>query len=62
MLESAKFEEKHTHIEQARKIYEQLDLEMAPGLVQVALARINFEERQRNIDKDKVCELYEKSF
>lgn len=40
----------------ARKIYEQLDTELAPGLVKVALARINFEKREKNFDKAR--ELY----
>lgn len=44
----------------ARKIYEQLTTEIAPGLIRASLEFINFEKRERNFDKAK--ELYFSSF
>lgn len=45
LLGSALFEEMQQNSPRARKIYEQLDQEIAPGLVKSSLARINFEKR-----------------
>lgn len=60
LLGSALFEEMQQNSPRARKIYEQLDQEIAPGLVQSSLARINFEKRQGNTER--VRELYFKAF
>lgn len=60
LLENASFEEIQSNALRARKIYEQLDTEIAPGLVKARVARINFEKRQGN--NDKARELYFESF
>lgn len=60
LIENAKFEEMSSNSMKARKIYEQLDTEIAPGLVKATLARINFEKRENNMDKAK--ELYFNAF
>jgi hypothetical protein len=48
LIGSAMFEESQSNAPRARKIYEQLDQEIAPGLVKATMARINFEKRQGN--------------
>ena len=45
MIENALFEELQSNIPRARKIYELLDQEIAPGFVKSQIARINFEKR-----------------
>jgi len=60
LIENAKFEEVNGNSPRARKIYEQLDTEIAPGLVKAQLARINFEKREKNLDKAR--ELYSNAF
>jgi len=44
----------------ARKIYETLHGEIAPGLIKSTIAYINFEKRMDNLEKAKA--LYYKSF
>lgn len=39
-----------SNIPRARKIFEQLDTEIAPGLVKASIARINFEKRQGSVE------------
>ena len=60
LIGSATFEEQQQNSPRARKIYEQLDQEIAPGLVKATMARINFEKRQGN--QERVRELYYKAF
>ena len=60
LIEHALFEEMRQNSLRAGKIFEQLDLEIAPGLVRAAIARINFEKRQGHVDKAR--ELYFKAF
>ena len=60
LIENAKFEEIASNSLKARKIYEQLTSEIAPGLIKATLARINFEKRENNFDKAK--ELYFNAF
>ena len=60
LLENANFEELQSNIPRARKIHEQLEQEIAPGLIKVEVARINFEKRQGSVEKAK--ELYFKAF
>ncbi len=60
MLENAIFEEEQLQVQKARKIYEQLQNEIAPDYVKSLLMYINFEKRQNNIEKAK--ELYFKAF
>jgi len=60
LIENAIFEEMQSNSLRARKIYEQLDQEIAPGLIRATIARINFEKRQGNADKAR--ELYFKAF
>lgn len=59
-LEYAMFEEIQQNIPRARKLFEQLDEEIAPGLVKATINRINFEKRQGN--NDKARELYFNAF
>ena len=60
MIENALFEELQSNIPRARKIYELLDQEIAPGFVKSQIARIIFEKRQGN--SDKANELYYQAF
>lgn len=60
LIESAIFEEMQSNSLRARRIYEQLDQEIGPGLIRATIARINFEKRQGNVDKAR--ELYFKAF
>lgn len=60
LIGSAMFEEQQSNSPRARKIYEQLDIDIAPGLVKATMARIHFEKRQGN--SDRVRELYYKAF
>ena len=50
MIENALYEESQHNIPRARKILEQLDSEIAPGLVEARFALIQFEKRQSNLD------------
>ena len=61
LIENALFEEILGNHPRARKIYEQLDQDIAPGLIKASIARINFEKRCGNNDK-KVREIYYKVF
>ena len=45
MIENASYEEMQGNIARARKILEQLELDIAPGLVEAIMARINLEVR-----------------
>lgn len=45
LIENALFEELQQNPMRARRLYEQLDQEIAPGLVKANIARINFEKR-----------------
>ena len=56
LIENALFEESNQNIPRARKLFEQLDQEIAPGLVKAIIAHINFEKRQDNVDRAR--ELY----
>jgi hypothetical protein len=56
MLAQALFEEEQAQIQKARKIYENLQGEIAPDCVKSLMAFINFEKRQNNTEKVK--ELY----
>ena len=47
-------------VHKARKIFEQLQNEIAPDYIKSLIAFINFEKRQNNIEKAK--ELYYKCF
>mmetsp|Transcript_13368 Transcript_13368/g.22753 ORF Transcript_13368/g.22753 Transcript_13368/m.22753 type:complete len:410 (-) Transcript_13368:53-1282(-) len=60
MIQSAVFEENQNNANRAKKIYEQLDQDIAPGLLKSRMARINFEKRQGN--NEKVRELFFESF
>lgn len=60
MLENALFEEEQAQIQKARKIYEQLQNEVAPDYIKSLVMYINFEKRQNNIEKVK--ELYFRAF
>ena len=60
MLENAKFEEIVANPQKARKIYEKLTIDIAPGLIKAMLERINFEKREKNFDRAK--ELYSITF
>lgn len=60
MLENALFEEEQTQIQKARKIYENLQNDIAPDYIKSLLAFINFEKRQNN--NEKVKELYFRAF
>lgn len=59
-LEQAMFEEIQSNTMRARKLFEQLDEEIAPGLVKATINRINFEKRQGN--NEKARELYFNAF
>lgn len=50
VVENGLYEEGQGNVARARKLFEQLDQEIAPGLVQAAYARINFEKRQGNTE------------
>lgn len=50
LIHTAQFEELQHNSLRARKIYEQLE-EIAPGLIKATIARINFEKREKNLDK-----------
>ena len=56
LIENAIFEEEQQNAPKARKIFEQLEQDIAPGLVKATMGRINFEKRQGNLDKAR--ELY----
>jgi adenylate cyclase class IV len=60
MLENALFEEEQTQIQKARKIYENLQSDIAPDYIKSLLAFINFEKRQNNTEKVK--ELYFRAY
>jgi tetratricopeptide (TPR) repeat protein len=60
MLEQALFEEEQAQISKARKIFENLQNDIAPDCIKTLLAFINFEKRQGNVEKVK--ELYFKAF
>lgn len=45
MLEQALFEEEQNQIQKARKIYENLQNEIAPDYIKTLVAFINFEKR-----------------
>jgi tetratricopeptide (TPR) repeat protein len=50
MIESAKFEEDQGNIAKAKKILEQLDQQIAPGLLRARMARVNFETARGNLE------------
>ena len=60
LIENALFEELQQNAMRARKLYEQLDQDIAPGLIKATVARINFEKRQGNVDMAR--ELYFNAF
>jgi hypothetical protein len=60
MIENALFEEEQQQYIKARKIYEQIQNELAPDYIKSLIAFINFEKRQNNTEKVK--ELYFKAF
>jgi hypothetical protein len=60
MLENALFEEEQAQIHKARKIYEQINNEIAPDYIKSSVMQINFEKRTNNIEKVK--ELYFKTY
>ena len=60
MLEQALFEEEQNQIQKARKIYENLQNEIAPDYIKTLVAFINFEKRQNN--PEKVKELYYRAY
>lgn len=45
LIENAIFEEEQQNAPKARKIFEQLEQDIAPGLVKATMGRINFEKR-----------------
>lgn len=60
MIENALFEEDQQQIVKARKVYEQLQNEIAPDYIKSLIAFINFEKRQNSTERVK--ELYFKAF
>lgn len=60
MIEMALFEEEQQQILKARKIYENLQNDIAPDLIKSLMAFINFEKRQNNLEKVK--ELYYRAY
>lgn len=59
-LEHAMFEEIQSNVMRAGKLFQQLDEEIAPGLVKATINRINFEKRQGH--NEKARELYANAF
>ena len=60
MIENALFEEDQQQINKARKIYENIQNEVAPDYLKSLIAFINFEKRQNNVEKVK--ELYYRAY
>jgi len=60
MLEQALFEEEQNNIQKARKIFDNLQNEIAPDCIKTLMSFINFEKRQNN--PEKVKELYFKAY
>ena len=60
MLEQALFEEEQNQIQKARKIYENLQNEIATDYIKTLVSYINFEKRQNN--PEKVKELYYRAY
>merc|ERR1719158_1482630 len=56
LVENGLYEEQQANVPRARKIFEQLETEVAPGLLQAIMARIDFEKRQGN--KEVVSQLF----
>ena len=60
MLEQALFEEEQNQIQKARKVYENLQSDIAPDCLKTIMAQLSFEKRQNNIEKAK--ELYFRAY
>ncbi len=60
MLELAQFEEEQNQVHKARKIYENIQNDIAPECLKAAFAQISFEKRQNN--NEKVKELYFRAY
>lgn len=60
LLEQAVFEEEQNQIQKARKIHENIQIEIAPDCIKTLIAFISFEKRQNN--PEKVKELYFKAY
>lgn len=60
MLEQALFEEEQNQIQKARKVYENLQTDIAPECLKTLMAQLNFEKRQNNMEKVK--ELYFRAY
>lgn len=60
MLEQSLFEEEQNQIQKARKIFENIQNDIAPDCIKTLISFINFEKRQNNVEKVK--ELYFKAY
>ncbi|CDW82944.1 pre-mrna-processing factor [Stylonychia lemnae] len=60
MIENALFEEEQQQVQKSRRIYENLQNEIAPDYIKSLIAFINFEKRQNN--NEKVKELYFRAY